>query len=133
MNNIKQLLNTFMLLVWLSLSYATQAAEKIVYLHPDASGSPVAASDESGNLLWRESYRPYGERVQNTDNGDNDQWYTGKIFDEETQLSYFGARYYDPVVGRFMGIDPVAFQEDNIHSFNRYAYANNNPYRYVDP
>jgi HNH endonuclease len=32
-----------------------------------------------------------------------------------------------------MGIDPVGFQEDNVHSFNRYAYANNNPYRYIDP
>ncbi len=32
-----------------------------------------------------------------------------------------------------MGIDPVGFQEDNIHSFNRYAYANDNPYRFVDP
>jgi hypothetical protein len=32
-----------------------------------------------------------------------------------------------------MGIDPVEFKEDNIHSLNRYAYANNNPYKYVDP
>jgi hypothetical protein len=32
-----------------------------------------------------------------------------------------------------MGVDPVGFQEDNIHSFNKYAYGNNNPYRFVDP
>jgi len=44
-----------------------------------------------------------------------------------------GARYYDPVVGRFISTDPVGFDEQNVHSFNRYAYANNNPYRYVDP
>jgi uncharacterized protein RhaS with RHS repeats len=43
-----------------------------------------------------------------------------------------GARYYDPVIGRFMGVDPVGFQEGNVHSFNRYAYANNNPYKFVD-
>jgi uncharacterized protein RhaS with RHS repeats len=41
------------------------------------------------------------------------------------------ARYYDPVIGRFYSNDPVGFK--GIHSFNRYAYANNNPYRYVDP
>jgi hypothetical protein len=32
-----------------------------------------------------------------------------------------------------MGVDPVGFQENNLHSFNRYVYANNNPYKYVDP
>ncbi len=41
------------------------------------------------------------------------------------------ARYYDPVIGRFYSNDPVGFRD--IHSFNRYAYANNNPYRYTDP
>jgi len=41
------------------------------------------------------------------------------------------ARYYDPVIGRFYSNDPAGFS--NIHNFNRYAYANNNPYKYVDP
>ncbi|WDE10482.1 polymorphic toxin-type HINT domain-containing protein [Thalassomonas haliotis] len=41
------------------------------------------------------------------------------------------ARYYDPVIGRFYSNDPVG--ASNVHNFNRYAYANNNPYRYVDP
>src|SRR5690625_7278949 len=30
-------------------------------------------------------------------------------------------------------LDPVSFHEENIHSFNLYAYGNNNPYRYEDP
>jgi hypothetical protein len=34
---------------------------------------------------------------------------------------------------RFVGVDPKEFDEGNIHSFNRYAYGNNNPYRFVDP
>ena len=42
------------------------------------------------------------------------------------------ARYYDPVIGRFYSNDPVGFT-GNPHSFNRYAYVNNNPYKYVDP
>jgi uncharacterized protein RhaS with RHS repeats len=41
------------------------------------------------------------------------------------------ARYYDPVIGRFYSNDPAGFS--NVHNFNRYAYANNNPYKYVDP
>ena len=48
------------------------------------------------------------------------------------------ARYYDPVIGRFYSNDPVDamghFGRGNpIHGFNRYTYANNNPYKYVDP
>ena len=50
---------------------------------------------------------------------------------------YMQARYYDPVIGRFYSNDPVSalghLSQGNIQGFNRYAYANNNPYKYVDP
>ena len=59
--------------------------------------------------------------------------FAGKPFDNQTGLTYMGARYYDPVLGRFMGIDPKGVDPENIHSFNRSAYANNNPYKFVDP
>lgn len=42
-------------------------------------------------------------------------------------------RYYDPIIGRFYSNDPVGFKTSNPMMFNRYAYANNNPYKYVDP
>ena len=107
----------------------------VIYFHNDVSGSPLAATDASGNVLWKESYRPYGERVANssTATANNKLWFTGKPQDAQTGLSYMGARYYDSILGRFTGIDSVDFQEGNLHSFNRYAYGNNNPYRYVDP
>jgi len=63
----------------------------------------------------------------------NRLWFHGKAQDESTGLSYFGARYYDPAIGRFMGVDSAGFNESSLHSFNRYAYGNNNPYRYQDP
>ncbi len=44
-----------------------------------------------------------------------------------------GSRYYDPRLGRFLSIDPVEPDENNLHSLNRYAYANNNPYKFTDP
>ncbi|WP_252731643.1 RHS repeat-associated core domain-containing protein [Psychrosphaera sp. F3M07] len=44
------------------------------------------------------------------------------------------ARYYDPVIGRFYSNDPVGYTAANpVMSFNRYMYANNNPYKYTDP
>jgi RHS repeat-associated protein len=110
------------------------AAGTVTYFHNDLAGSPVVATDASGQVLWRESYRPYGERLVNAPAASgNTVWFTSRRQDAETGLVYMGARYYDPVAGRFVSPDPVGFEEPNLHSFNRYAYANNNPYRYVDP
>ncbi|WP_259333662.1 RHS repeat-associated core domain-containing protein [Pseudomonas sp. FW300-N2F2] len=109
-------------------------ADTITYFHNDISGTPMAATDAAGNLLWKENYKPYGDKLnRSAPSSSNKIGYHGKAYDDATGLSYMGARYYDPVLGRFMGVDPVDFQTDNLHSFNRYAYANNNPYKYVDP
>lgn len=119
------------LLSVLQLSYA---AEEITYYHNDISGSPLLATNASGNVLWKESYRPYGDKFTKSVASQNNKiGFHGKPFDDDTGLSYMQARYYDPILGRFTGMDPVDYQEDNLHSFNRYAYANNNPYKYVDP
>ena len=123
-----------LLLLSLGLSHSAQAIETITYYHLDAQGSPVAATNEQGQVIWREYYTPYGERLNKDPAATpNTRWYTGHPHDDDTGLTYMGARYYDPTLGRFMAIDPAPFTEDNLHSFNRYAYANNNPYRYVDP
>ena len=113
---------------------STLAGQTTTYFHLDALGSPVAATDETGNVVWKERYRPYGERMDKaTSAQSNTRWFTGHPQDSDTGLVYAGARYYDPIVGRFMGVDPIKFQEDNLHSFNVYVYGNNNPYKFVDP
>ncbi|NLW46759.1 MAG: hypothetical protein GXY86_05440 [Firmicutes bacterium] len=53
--------------------------------------------------------------------------FTGKVLDESTGLVYFGARWYDPEVGRFISPDP---EEDGE---NWYAYCGNDPVNYIDP
>ena len=43
-------------------------------------------------------------------------------------------RYYDPIIGRFISNDPIGWVPNSpVHSFGRYTYANNNPYKYTDP
>jgi uncharacterized protein RhaS with RHS repeats len=42
-------------------------------------------------------------------------------------------RYYDPGIGRFLSVDPVTADGNTGGNFNRYWYANNNPYRFTDP
>jgi RHS repeat-associated protein len=58
--------------------------------------------------------------------------YTGKPFDDEGSfdLYYYGARYYDPLLGRFIAVDPLQGSDPGR---SPYAYCANNPFRYVDP
>ena len=123
----------FLGLVLLS-SLAAQAGVNVTYYHNDLLGSPVAATDETGALKWQQRYAPYGEQLETVAN--NSVGYTGHQFDSNTGLTYAGARYYDQELGRFISIDPVGAlgsAEPNPMMFNRYAYGNNNPYKFVDP
>ena len=132
---MKKLQPVLMSALLLLCTYAASAlaAEEITYYHNDLSGSPVVATNQAGQVIWRESYRPYGERLKNEPaSQENKTWFTSRHQDEDTGLVYMGARYYDPMLGRFLSVDPQRFSEKNIHSFNRYAYGNNNPVRYYD-
>jgi RHS repeat-associated protein len=55
--------------------------------------------------------------------------YTSKRLDPEFGLIYFGKRYYDPLLGRWLTTDPAGFA----NSLNLYQYVLNNPFRYLDP
>ena len=104
----------------------------IHYYHPDALGSPVAATDEGGNILWKEIYAPFGERILKQAANGQGRGHTGHYQDETTGFVYAGARYYDPLIGRFLAIDPVDADPEDQRKFNRYAYGANSPYLYVD-
>lgn len=134
----RQLKNGLMIRLLLLLLFAfgsvtATAKERITYFHNDLLGSPVAATNAQGEMLWQEEYTAYGKRLIKTDQGRNSRWFTGKSEAAALGIQYFDARWYDAELGRFLSIDPVDYQEGDTHSFNRYAYANNNPYRYVDP
>lgn len=103
------------------------------YIHTDGLGSPVAKSDANGNLIAnsRTRYEPYGMTVAGT--SIPTIGFTGHVNDADTGLTYMQQRYYDPVAGRFLSEDPVLTDSNTGASFNRYVYANNNPYRYIDP
>ncbi|WP_244265672.1 RHS repeat domain-containing protein [Shewanella algae] len=103
-------------------------AQSIRYQHTDMLGSVVAESDSAGNITSRSHYEPFGKRLGGDKAGIG---YTGHLQDVDLNLTYMQARYYDPLIGRFYADDPIGFRD--VHSFNRYAYGNNNPYKYVDP
>src|SRR5690348_13812942 len=88
-----------MMLLGILLSTAAFASESITYFHNDIVGSPLVATDQSGNVVWKESYRPYGEQLQKQPaSANNHLWFADKSFEQSTGLSYSGARYYDPML-----------------------------------
>ena len=59
--------------------------------------------------------------------------FTGQELDDETGLYYYGARFYDPAIGRFISADSIVPDFSNPQSLNRYSYVFNNPLSYRDP
>ncbi|MFC3651943.1 RHS repeat-associated core domain-containing protein [Dyella humi] len=112
------------------LAYGQQQGT-VTYVYTDPQGTPLAESDAQGNITKTFDYTPYGSVA--TDTAPNGPGYTGHVNDPETNLVYMQARYYDPVTGHFLSVDPDNPKAGNAFNFNRYDYANNNPIRYTDP
>jgi RHS repeat-associated protein len=118
---------------WIVLASSGFArADIITYYYNDLLGSPRVAYQGSTQVMAQQNYYPYGERINPTV-GVNKIWYTSRHQDDDTGLVYMGARSYDPLTARFLSVDPKGFDGGGVHSFNRYVYASNNPYRYLDP
>ena len=108
----------------------TENLGNVTFIHTDGLGSPVARTDATGNVISRTRYEPYGYTASGATPSIG---FTGHVHDADTGLTYMQQRYYDPVAGRFLSIDPVVTDANTGESFNRYAYANNSPYKFVDP
>lgn len=57
----------------------------------------------------------------------------GQTHDVSTGLMHYGARYYDPQIGRFISADTIVPDPSNPQDLNRYSYVGNNPLTYSDP
>jgi RHS repeat-associated protein len=102
----------------------------VQYDHTDGLGSPVALTGATGSLISRTRYEPYGVTAAGPTPAIG---FTGHVSAADLGLVYMQQRYYDPVAGRFLSVDPVVTDANTGSSFNRYVYAANDPYRYVDP
>jgi RHS repeat-associated protein len=112
---------------------AMRKAGVVSFLHTDHLGSTSLTTAVNGYQVGNtQRYELYGEPrtpvLMSTD-----RLYTGQVFDRNVELMYYGARYYDPALGRFVQADTIVPQPGNPQALNRYSYVLNNPLRYTDP
>lgn len=94
----------------------------------DALGSVIALLKDDASVQNYYAYSPYGETTATANDEGNASEYTGRENDL-TQAYYYRARYYDPILKRFISSDPIGLSA----GLNFYAYANSNPVNFTDP
>jgi RHS repeat-associated protein len=115
------------------LRVAVKVGGTLYYLHVDHLDSTSVATDTNGNPISKQTYLAFGAVRTSEGTSPTDFTFTGQRYDASSALMYYGARYYDPVLGRFTQADPILADAWNPQALNRYGYVYNNPVRYSDP
>jgi RHS repeat-associated protein len=113
---------------YLEVTY-TLTMKKYYYIK-DHLGSIRSVIDEAGIVKESYDYYPFGLKMPGhsyVSGTPSRNLFTGKERDDETGWDYFGARYYDARIGRFISTDPLE------SSSSPYTYCSNNPMRFIDP
>ena len=115
--------------------------DSLLYTYTDNQGSLIALTDESGNIVERYAFDPWGAR-RNPDQWEQKdtrtKWIINRGYTGHEHLDAFGiinmnGRVYDPQTAMFFSPDPFVQAPDNWVNYNRYGYCLNNPLIYTDP
>ena len=106
--------------------------EETFFYHSDHLGSTSYITDDKANITQYDAYLPYGELLVDEHSSSKDMPYkfNGKELDEETGLYYYGARYMDPKISMWLGVDPL---REKYPSVTGYCYTMDNPIGLMDP
>ncbi len=110
------------------ISSDSAAAKTYYHYTSDNLGSITHITDEDGNICNQYEYDVFGRFTTKEETIQNRFCYTGEQYDPITSQYYLRARFYNPVIGRFLNED--TYYGDGL---NLYAYCDNNPVNYVDP
>ncbi len=110
------------------ISSDSAAAKTYYHYTSDNLGSITHITDEDGNICNQYEYDAFGSFAIKEETIQNRFCYTGEQYDPITSQYYLRARFYNPVIGRFLNED--TYYGDGL---NLYAYCDNNPVNYVDP
>lgn len=103
------------------------------WMHYDRNGSVRTITDTNGQIVGRMNYGPFGEAQAAPAQSTSAAKFAGVDIDYGTGLQYMGARFYDPMLNRFISPDTIVPDAFNTQATNRYSYNYNNPLAYTDP
>ena len=83
----------------------------------------------TGEIVQRISYDPFGQMLSNSNPSFQLIGFAGGLYDKDTGLTQFGARWYDAEVGRWLSKDPILFAGGDT---NLYGYVENDPVNWID-
>ncbi|MBI2863966.1 MAG: RHS repeat-associated core domain-containing protein [Chloroflexi bacterium] len=101
------------------------------YIFSDHLGGTSVTLNASSGVTSTVTYFPFGSTRAGS--VPTDYGFTGQRNDSSSGLMDYGARRYDPSLGRFISPDAIVSSLNNPQDFNRYSYAENNPTRFIDP
>lgn len=96
----------------------------------DHLGSPRLVVNASGTIVETIDYDEFGSVTSDSAPGTIPFGFAGGLYDPDTKLVRFGARDYDPSMGRWTAKDPLRFKGGQL---NLYVYASNDPVNLTDP
>jgi RHS repeat-associated protein len=97
-------------------------------------GSSSVTTDANGVKTASALYKAFGETRYTSGILGTDYHFTGQRNDSYIKLYFYGSRYYDPELGRFIQPDSIVpASSQGTQAWDRYAFVNNNPVRYTDP
>ncbi|MBP7530119.1 MAG: RHS repeat-associated core domain-containing protein, partial [Syntrophorhabdaceae bacterium] len=101
------------------------------FYHRDGLGSVTMMTDVSGTAAQSYNYGSFGNIIDvSNPNLIQPYTFTSREYDEETDLYYYRARYYDARAGRFISADPIGLEGGDS---NYFRYVANNPVNWADP
>ncbi len=102
------------------------------WIWQDPLGTSLYVTDEVGLAVDLRAFDPFGGVAAERTTESTERTFAGHPFEDGSGLYYMKARWYDPVAGRFLSIDPMV-KTDAPQSLNAYSYVENNPINVRDP
>jgi RHS repeat-associated protein len=124
------------------LTRQSGVADEVRYWHKDHLDSNTVVTNETGAVVERLEYEPFGKRRKADNTTDaagtltaisTDRGFTAHEMLDEVGLIHMNGRGFDPAIGRFLSADPTVPHPNDMQSYNHYSYTRNRPLSSVDP